>query len=102
APYLLRMLARVEGMPRESLERGVPWDWRTTGEYLGRLDGRLSVNAGFMVGHSALRRVVMGPACTERVATDEEIEAMRGLLAEGLRAGGIGFSSSRAAAHNDA
>ena len=58
--YLMRMLARVEGMPLESLEAGVPWDWSSFGEYLERLEGKLAVNAGFMVGHSALRRVVMG------------------------------------------
>ncbi len=58
--YLMRMLARVEGMPLESLQEGVPWDWSSFGEYLGKLEGKLSINAGFMVGHSALRRVVMG------------------------------------------
>ena len=37
--YLMRMLSTVEGMPLEALEQGVPWDWRTTAEYLDRLDG---------------------------------------------------------------
>ncbi len=50
ADYLMRMLARVEGMPLESLEAGVPWDWQSFGEYLDRLDGTLAVNAGFLVG----------------------------------------------------
>ena len=54
--------ARVEGMPLESLEKGVPWNWSTTAEYLDALDGKLMPNAGFSVGHSALRRVVMGEA----------------------------------------
>src|SRR5262249_39201322 len=49
ADYLMRMLARVEGMPLESLVQGVPWDWRSFGEYLDRLEGRLAVNAGFLV-----------------------------------------------------
>ena len=66
ADYLMRMLARVEGMPLESLQQGVPWDWRSLGEYLDRLDGTLMPNAGFLVGHSALRRVVMHDAATER------------------------------------
>ena len=57
--YLMRMLARVEGMPLESLQEGVPWNWRTTGEFLDAIDGKLMPNAGFLVGHSALRRVVM-------------------------------------------
>ena len=47
--YLMRMLARVEGMPLESLEQGVPWDWSSTGEYLDKLDGTLLPNAGFSV-----------------------------------------------------
>ena len=64
--YLMRMLARVEGMPLESLAEGVPWDWTTTAEYLDRLDGRLAVNAGFLVGHSAIRRVAMGEDATRR------------------------------------
>src|SRR5215207_5218580 len=49
--YLRRMMARVEGMPLAALENGVPWGWETFGEYLDRLDGRIGVNAGFMVGH---------------------------------------------------
>lgn len=54
--YLMRMLARVEGMPLESLQQGVPWNWTTTAEYLDALDGTLLPNAGFLVGHSALRQ----------------------------------------------
>ena len=57
--YLMPMLARVEGMPLESLRLGVPWDWSTTAEYLDRVDGTLAINTGFMVGHSAIRRLVM-------------------------------------------
>jgi N-acyl-D-aspartate/D-glutamate deacylase len=102
ADYLLPMLARVEGMPRASLEAGVPWDWTSTADYLDRLDGRLGINAGFMVGHSALRRVVMGEAATSRAATTEETEEMCNLLRAGLAAGGLGFSSTWSVTHNDA
>ncbi|MFP8874485.1 MAG: amidohydrolase family protein, partial [Myxococcota bacterium] len=52
--YLMRMLSRVEGMPLESLQEGVPWNWTSFGEYLDRIDGQLAVNAGFLVGHCAL------------------------------------------------
>jgi len=55
ADYIRRMMAKVEGMPLAALEHGVPWTWSTFGEYLGALDGRLGVNAGFLVGHCALR-----------------------------------------------
>lgn len=99
--YLMRMLARVEGIPIESLEQGVPWDWTGFGEYLDRLEGRLAVNAGFLVGHSALRRVVMGEAAVEGAASDSQVEAMVKLLGESIEAGGLGFSSSRAPTHND-
>ncbi|WP_322768181.1 N-acyl-D-amino-acid deacylase family protein [Frankia sp. Cr1] len=100
--YLMRMLSRVEGMPLESLRTGVPWDWRTTAEFLDRLDGTLAVNAGFMVGHSAIRRVAMGPAATERHATDDELATMKRLLRAGIAAGGLGFSSTWSESHSDA
>ena len=99
--YLMRMLSRVEGMPLESLREGVPWDWRTTAEYLDAVDPLLGINAGFKVGHSALRRVVLGEAATEREATDDEVAAMAGLLRDGLAAGAMGFSSTWSTTHND-
>lgn len=100
--YLMPMLARVEGMPLEALRTGVPWNWTTTGEYLDLLDNRLAVNVGFMVGHSAIRRFVMGEAANSRTATPEELEAMKRLLREGLQAGGMGFSTTTSASHSDA
>ena len=78
--YLMPMLARVEGMPLQSLQSGVPWDWSTTAEYLDRLDGSLSINTAFMVGHSAIRRLVMGEAANQRAATAEEVASMCQLL----------------------
>jgi N-acyl-D-aspartate/D-glutamate deacylase len=91
ADYLMRMMARVEGMPLEALSAGLAWDWAGFGDWLGRLDGATAVNAGFLCGHSALRRV--GGA---------DGEAMRALLHEALDAGALGFSTSRAHTHNDA
>jgi N-acyl-D-aspartate/D-glutamate deacylase len=99
--YLMRMLSRVEGMPLRALQEGVPWNWSSTAEYLDALEGKLSINAGFCVGHSALRRVVMGPDATRREASDDEIKGMCDLLRAGLEAGGIGFSSSWSTTHND-
>ena len=58
-------------------------------------------NAGFLVGHSALRRVVMHDDATRREATADEIEQMKELLRQGLRAGGLGFSSTWSTSHND-
>jgi N-acyl-D-aspartate/D-glutamate deacylase len=100
--YLMPMLARVEGMPLESLAQGVPWNWTSSAEYFDRIDRGLSINVGFMVGHSALRRVVMGAAANERTARQDEIAAMIALLQAGLAAGGMGFSSTWSQTHNDA
>ena len=100
--YMMRMLARVEGMPLASLQQGVPWNWRTFGEYLDTIDGSLMPNAGFLVGHSALRRTVMGERSVGEFASDDELRAMKELLAESIAAGGLGFSSSWAKTHNDA
>ncbi|HZP28569.1 MAG TPA: amidohydrolase family protein [Acidimicrobiia bacterium] len=100
--YLMPMLARVEGMPLESLRTGVPWDWSTTSEYLDRLDGTLAINTGYMVGHSAIRRLAMGDAANERAATAEELARMQGLLRDGLEAGALGFSTTTSTTHTDA
>jgi N-acyl-D-aspartate/D-glutamate deacylase len=97
----MKMLARVEGMPLESLAQGVPWSWRSFAEYLGLLEGKLAVNAGFLVGHSALRRVVMGERAVGHEATADELARMTELLRQSVREGGLGFSTSLAATHND-
>jgi N-acyl-D-aspartate/D-glutamate deacylase len=102
ADYLMRMLARVEGMPLESLQAGLDWDWRTFGEWLDRLDERgVAVNAGFLVGHSAMRRLVMGEDAVGKPASEEQLAAMVRMLHDSLAAGGMGFSSSQAPTHND-
>jgi N-acyl-D-aspartate/D-glutamate deacylase len=101
--YLMRMLARVEGMPLDALAAGVPWDWRSFGDYLDRIDGTLAPNAGFLAGHSTIRRLVMGERSTkDKAATADDIAAMKRLLDESLAAGAMGFSSSWARTHNDA
>jgi N-acyl-D-aspartate/D-glutamate deacylase len=99
--YLMRMLARVEGMPLEALQQGVPWDWSTTAEYLDRLDGTLTPNAGFLVGHSAVRRAVMHDDAVGHAANPGQLAAMQQLLHDGLAAGGLGFSSTWSRSHND-
>jgi N-acyl-D-aspartate/D-glutamate deacylase len=99
--YLARMLARVEGMSLESLQTGLDWGWSSFGDWLGRLEGRIAVNAGFLVGHSTLRRLVLGAESVERAATPAEVAAMAALLGRSLAAGGLGFSSSSVPAHRD-
>jgi N-acyl-D-aspartate/D-glutamate deacylase len=99
--YLMHMLARVEGMPLHSLAAGVPWDWTSFGDFLNRLEGRLAINAGFLAGHSAIRRHVMGARAVGPAATPGEIEQMKSLLRQCIREGAIGFSSSLSVTHSD-
>jgi N-acyl-D-aspartate/D-glutamate deacylase len=99
--YLVRMLARVEGMPLDSLYAGVDFSWKSFGEYLDRLEGAVGVNIGFLAGHSAIRRVVMGDRAMGYETTDTDIEAMGQLLRDSLAAGALGFSSSQSVIHND-
>ena len=98
--YLMRLLAKVEGMPLASLQEGVPWNWDSFGSYLAMLDGKMAINIGFMVGHSAIRRVVMGED-SGKPATPEQLETMKDLLKTSLAEGGMGFSSSQSTTHND-
>lgn len=100
--YLMRMLARVEGMPLVSLEKGVPWNWNGFGQYLDAIEGTLMPNAGFLVGHCPIRKIVMRDRAVGHEATADELEQMKALLRASIEAGGLGFSSSWAKTHNDA
>jgi N-acyl-D-aspartate/D-glutamate deacylase len=101
ADYLRRMMAKVEGMPLPALETGVPWSWRSFGEYLDAVDNRVGLNVGFLVGHCALRRNVMGAEATGHEANPEQLAAMTALLHESIEAGGLGFSTTLAFTHSD-
>ena len=98
--FATQLFARVEGMSARALE-GLPWDFETFPEYLAARRGNLGVNLACYVGHSAVRRFVMGEASQEREAEPEEIDEMRGIVAEAMAAGAAGFSSSHAPTHFD-
>ena len=77
------------------------WNWTTFADFLDRLDGRLGVNAGFLVGHCALRRYVMGEQAIGHEATPEQIDAMIAVLHESIEAGGLGLSTTLSKTHSD-
>jgi N-acyl-D-aspartate/D-glutamate deacylase len=99
--YLIPMLAKVEGIPHESLIHGAKINWNTTAEMLDNLDGKVGVNIGFMTGHSTLRAYVMGSDAVSDTITREQIDQMKVLLRQSLSEGSLGFSSSHIETHKD-
>jgi N-acyl-D-aspartate/D-glutamate deacylase len=99
--WVVKLFAQVEGMTPSVLEQGLPWDWESFPQLLDVLDERLGINVGIYVGHSAIRRFVMGDAASEREATDAEIQQMAKLVREAMRAGAAGFTSSKSPTHVD-
>jgi N-acyl-D-amino-acid deacylase len=98
---LAGVLSHVEAIPLEAIQAGVKWSWETIPEYLNSLDQRLGINVAALIGHSAVRRYVMGEASQERQATDDEVAAMKAIVREGLEAGAVGISFERNLRHFD-
>ena len=99
---VLRTLEKVEGMSLEALEAGLgtEWPFESFPEYLDALERRGSaIHMAALVGHTPLRLYVMGEEATERAATPEEIGRMREIVRGALRAGAIGFATSKAPTH---
>ncbi|MEW2484899.1 D-aminoacylase [Streptomyces sp. NPDC048411] len=101
ADYTRRMMSKVEGMALKALEEGVDWSWSSFREYLDALEGRIAVNAGFMVGHCALRRHVMGADAVGGQPTPAQLDAMLRLFHDAMDAGAWGLSTTRSATHSD-
>lgn len=100
--YLADMMESVEDIPAAAIMAALPWDWQTFGEYLDGLDRLdLGLNVGGLVGHCALRHWAMGERSVEPDAepTADELAEMVRLLDEGVRAGALGFSTSRTLRH---
>ena len=98
---LAGMLSYVEAIPMDVLQAGVPWNWESFPDYMRAIGARLGVNVGTLIGHSAVRLYAMGKDCSERDATPEELEVMRGLVREALEAGALGLSITRNMNHFD-
>ena len=95
--YVVAAMSTVEQIPAAAIQSGVPFDWTDLASYAARLDRlEVAVNHAWLIGHVPLRCAVLGvPDVHDRPATDDEIAAMTGLLAEGLALGALGFSTDQ-------
>jgi N-acyl-D-aspartate/D-glutamate deacylase len=98
---LAGMLSYVEAIPMDVLKAGVPWSWESFPEYMTVIGQRLAVNVGTLVGHSAVRLFAMGEECSDRAATEAELDVMRRVVSEALEAGALGLSITRNMNHFD-
>jgi len=98
--WYARCLSAVEDIPTEAMAAGIDWSWETFPEYLATVE-RLpkAINYGMYIGHSALRMYVMGKRALSEKATEDDMTRMAAAVKEALRAGAMGFSSSRASTH---
>jgi N-acyl-D-aspartate/D-glutamate deacylase len=102
--FLISVMEGVEDIPGAALAEGVTFDWESFPEYLDVIEAiPHAIDVGAQMPHSALRVFVMGDRGRdhEEVATAEEIAEMRRLTAEALRAGALGFTTSRTINHRD-
>ena len=93
--WYLKFFADAEAIPLPVLEQGVNFTWESVAEYMDALGQRRGCNVATLVGHSGIRRYVMGEAASARAeATPEELAAMQRLLRDGMYAGALGFSTA--------
>lgn len=98
---IVKTLEKVEGMSVNALNAGLgSWRFETFPQYLDLIESRgTAINVAVYMGHTPLRLYVMGADATERAAEDGEIATMCRMLAEGLKAGAIGFATSHSVNH---
>ena len=100
--WLIHLLEGVEDIPGTALSEGINWEWTSFPEFLDALDRRRwTVDVGTQVPHAALRAFVMGERGAEHTtrATEDDISEMADLCEAGIRAGALGFTTSRTTAH---
>jgi N-acyl-D-aspartate/D-glutamate deacylase len=98
--WFARCLTAVEDIPTEAMMAGIDWSWESFPEYLATVE-RLpkAINYGMYIGHSALRMYVMGRRGLEERADEDDLRRMAQAVEEAVRAGAMGFSTSRATTH---
>jgi N-acyl-D-aspartate/D-glutamate deacylase len=98
---LVKLMEGVEDIPEVVLTEGLPWNWKTFPDFLDALDARqYDVDIAAQVPHAALRVYVMGQRGADREpATEQDRRRMAELTEEGIRAGALGFSTSRTLNH---
>ena len=100
ADLVFRNLERAEDIAREAMLAGIDWRWETYPEYLDVVDGLpKGINYAGYVGHSALRTYVMGSRAFEEQATEDDVARMAAIVQEAVRAGAVGFTTSRSPNH---
>ena len=98
--WFARCLTAVEDIPTESMMSGIDWTWETFPEYLAHVERMpKAINYGAYIGHSALRMYVMGKRALDQTATPDDLRRMEAAVEEAIRAGAMGFSSSRSTTH---
>jgi len=97
---VVRNLQRAEDIPTAAMEAGIRWQWTTFPEFLDCLESLpKGINYAGYIGHSALRTYAMGERAFERAADEADLALMERELRDALRAGAIGFTTSRSPAH---
>ena len=102
--FLIELMEGVEDIPGAALAEGIDWRWESFAQYLDALEELpRTIDIATQVPHGAVRAYVMGERCNtaDDLPTNEEIAAMAAIVRDGIKAGALGFSSSRTLLHKD-